>query len=107
MEDIVLQCTITEFKRYCDEKNFLTYRYSTQNQSKFDRSYLSIVSIYKSASISLSPDIIVFQNGRSYMRLDMIKKVYIEEGEIDTIFRIVCGRSDTDAYDDEYIFIAC
>jgi len=102
-----LHCTITEFKKYCDERKFLTYRYATQNQEKFDRSYISIVSIYKSVITSLSPDAVVFQNGRSYLKVAMVKHIFVDEGSIDTTIRIVCGKSDTDAYDDEYIFIAC
>lgn len=101
-----MHCTITEFKNYCNEKNFLSYVYVTQNQEKFDRRYISVVSIYKSVITSLFPDVIVFQNEKSYMKISMVKHIFVEESDVGTILRIVCGKNDTDAYDDEYIFVA-
>ena len=101
-----MHCTITEFKNYCNEKNFLSYIYVTQNQEKFDRRYISVVSIYKSVITSLFPDVIVFQNEKSYMKISMVKHIFVEESDVGTVFRIVCGKNDTDAYDDEYIFVA-
>lgn len=101
-----MHCTITEFKNYCNEKKFLSYVYVTQNQGKFDKRYISAVLIYKSVITSLSPDVIVFQNGRSYMKISMVKHIFAEESDAGTVLRIVCGKNDTDAYDDEYIFVA-
>ena len=101
-----MHCTITEFKNYCNEKNLLSYVYVTQNQEKFDKRYISVVSIYKSVITSLFPNVIVFQNEESYMKISMVKHIFVEESDVGTVFRIVCGKNDTDAYDDEYIFVA-
>jgi len=101
--------SISEFKKYCDEKDFICYKYSSNynGESIFCNGVFSVEGEYNTVVTCLKPDIVAFVNTYNNICLSSVVSIVIDEYEDYTIIDISCGLYDkASEYYETFRFIA-
>ena len=85
--------SVSEFSRFCKEKNPSCYIYHTDNQDEGYSSTMKLALRFDDVIISLKPDRICFANGHDKLSFERVREVQLFDDRpgFGIIFNIVCS----------------
>ncbi len=100
--------SVREFRDICNENDFQEYIFLSENQI-WGRvgSTIKTKLVFKIMLIAMNPNAICFRNEESYLCLERVKRVVVNnQAAIGAVFAVICGNLSNSDNDITYTIVA-